>query len=188
MAATAHAQGWHVDPFPMDSPLMPFLFVIKRRLVKVVVEQVEGGDVVAGIVWVHTKNWMSCMVKGVETVLVPPEQYSTSRRRNNNAIWARSEFSLSRREPPWATYSMQWRIENGSGRTLSGGVFFLVCCRLSSQVKVDGEHRVESLVSPPPHNRGDMSHGSDVLLHTSLVDGLVVSIQDACIDLVIEDM
>ena len=58
---------------------------------------------------------------------------------------------------------------------------------MSSQEKVDCAHTVESWVRGP-HGREDLSHGEDVLLHASLVDGLVVRCQDACADLVSEDL
>ena len=73
---------------------------------------------------------------------------------------------------------------DGEGADSSGGrIFFLVCRKLLSQAKVDGAHTVESWVRGP-HARKDLSHGADVLLHASLVDGLVVLCQDACADLV----
>ena len=73
---------------------------------------------------------------------------------------------------------------NGEGAYSSGGRIFLrVGCKLSSQAKVDGAHTVESWVRAP-HGRKDLSHGSDVLFHASLVDRLIVSCQDACADLV----
>ena len=81
-------------------------------------------------------------------------------------------------------------MEDGDeeGADSSGGsIFFRVGCKLSSQAKVDGAHTVESWVRGP-HGREDLSHGAGVLLHASLVDGLVVSCQDACADLVSEDM
>ena len=74
------------------------------------------------------------------------------------------------------------------GADSSGGrIFFCVGRRLSSQAKVGGAHTVESWVRAP-HGRKDLSHGADVLLHTSLVDGLVVICQDAYADLVSKDM
>ena len=77
---------------------------------------------------------------------------------------------------------------DGEGAESSGGsIFFCVGRKLSYQAKVDGAHTVESWVRGP-HGREDLSHRADVLLHTSLVDRLVVSCQDACADLVREDM
>ena len=55
-----------------------------------------------------------------------------------------------------------------------GRIFFRVGPKLLSQAKVDGALTVESWVRPP-HGRKDLSHGAEVLLHASLVDGLVVS-------------
>ena len=71
MDATAHAQGCHVTPFPIDSHLTPFFCVIKRRLPKVEAVKVTGEALVAEVRWVPTKNWMSRRVKGVETVSMP---------------------------------------------------------------------------------------------------------------------
>ena len=66
----------------------------------------------------------------------------------------------------------------------SGGViFFRVCHKLSSQAKIDGAHGFESWVWGP-HGREDLSHGTDVLLHASFVDRLVVGCKEACADLV----
>ena len=77
---------------------------------------------------------------------------------------------------------------DGEGADSSGGsILFLVSCKLSSQAKVDGDHAVESWVRSL-HVRKDLSHGADVLLHTLLVGGLVVGHQDACADLVSEDL
>ena len=72
----------------------------------------------------------------------------------------------------------------GEGADFSGGrIFFRVGHKLLSQAKVDGAHAVESRVRGP-HGREDLSHGADLLLHASLVDGVVVGRQDACADLV----
>ena len=77
---------------------------------------------------------------------------------------------------------------DGEGSDSSGGqIFFRVGHKLSSQAKVDGTHDFESWVRVP-HSREDLSHGADVLLHASLVDGLVVGHQDTCADLVSEDL
>ena len=87
MAATAHAQGCPVSPCPIDSPLTPFFCVVKRRLTKVTVAQVEGDPVVAWVGgWVTKKNWISRRVKGVDTVSAPPAQYFPGRRRKKKAI------------------------------------------------------------------------------------------------------
>ena len=74
------------------------------------------------------------------------------------------------------------------GADSSGGrIFFRVGCKLSPQAKFDGAHAVESWVRGP-HRREDLSHGADLLLHASLVDGLVVGRQDACAYLVSKDL
>ena len=68
-------------------------------------------------------------------------------------------------------------MEDGDGEwadSSRGSIFFRVGCKLLSQAKVDGAHDVESWVRGP-HGRKDLSHGADILLHASLVDGLVVS-------------
>ena len=81
-------------------------------------------------------------------------------------------------------------MEYGDGErsdSSGGSIFFCVGRKLSSQTKVNGSHDVESQVRGT-HGREDLSHGADVLFHTSLVDGLVVGRQDACADLVSEDM
>ena len=77
-------------------------------------------------------------------------------------------------------------MEDGDGEgeeSSRGRIFFRIGRKLSSQENVDGAHAVESWVRGP-HGRKDLSHGADVLLHASLVDGLVVGCQDACADLV----
>ena len=70
----------------------------------------------------------------------------------------------------------------------SGGRIFLrVGCKLSSQAKVDGAHTVDSWVRGP-HDREDMSHGAEVLLHALFVDWLVVCCENVCADLVSKDL
>ena len=88
--------------------------------------QVEGEALVDWVGWAPTKNWMSRRVKGVETVSVPPAQYSPVRSRKKNEIQARSAIAIPLGDPPWATESMQWRVETGRGRTLPGGVYSFV--------------------------------------------------------------
>ena len=66
-------------------------------------------------------------------------------------------------------------------------VFFCIGRKLASKAKVDGAHTVASWVRVP-HGREDLSHGADVLLYASFVDGLVVRRQDACVDLVSKDL
>ena len=81
-------------------------------------------------------------------------------------------------------------MEDGDGEGAEysrGRIFFRVGRKLSSQPKVYGTHTVESWVRGP-HGRKDLSHGADVLLHASFVDGLVVRRQDACVDLVSKDL
>ena len=113
-------------------------------------------------------------VKGVETVSVPPVQYLPVQSRKKNMIQARSEIPLYLGEPPWATEFMQWRMETGGGGGLFlGGVFFRAGCKLLFQMKVYGSHCVESWVQGP-HRCEYLSHGSDVFLHASIVDGIVV--------------
>ena len=56
MAATSHARGWPVAPCPIDSPLTPFLCIVKRRLTKVAASQVAAEAVVDWKGWVPTKN------------------------------------------------------------------------------------------------------------------------------------
>ena len=58
---------------------------------------------------------------------------------------------------------------------------------LSSQAKVDCAHAVELWVRGP-HGHEDLSHGAEVLFHTSFVDWLVVCGKDSCADLVSEDL
>ena len=77
---------------------------------------------------------------------------------------------------------------DGEGAYYSGGRIFLrVGYKLSSQAKVDGSHTVDSWVRGP-HGRGDLSHGAEVLFHTSFVYGLVVCCEYSCVDLVIKDL
>ena len=66
-------------------------------------------------------------------------------------------------------------------------IFFRIGCKLLSQAKVDGAHTVESWVRGP-HGREDLSHGAEVLLHALFVEWLVVRCEDACADLVSEDL
>ena len=107
MAATAHARGCPVAPCLMDSPLMPFFCVIKRRLTKVAAAQVEDEAVVAWKGWLPTKNWMLRKVKGVVKVLAPPAQYSLGRSRKKKAILARSAIVWYWGEPLLVAESMQ---------------------------------------------------------------------------------
>ena len=77
---------------------------------------------------------------------------------------------------------------DGEGAYYSGeSIFLRVSCKLSSQEKVDGSHTVESWVRGP-HGREDLSHGAEVLFHTSFVYGLVVCCKYSCADLVSEDL
>ena len=78
-----------------------------------------------------------------------------------------------------------WR-QGGEG-DLTGGVFLCIGRKLSSQAKVIGAHGVDSWVSVP-HGRKYLSHGADVLLHISFVGRLLVGHNDACTDLVSEDL
>ena len=120
MAASAHARGWPVAPCPIDSPLTPFFCVVKRSLTKVEKAQVAAEAVVAWVGWLPTNNCMSRRLKGVVTVSLPPAQYSPGWSRKKKAIQARSAIAWSREEPLLAAESMQWRIETGRGRTLTG--------------------------------------------------------------------
>ena len=77
---------------------------------------------------------------------------------------------------------------DGEGAYSSGGRIFLrVGRKLLSQAKVDCSHTVESWVRGP-HGRKDLSHGVEVLFHTSFVYGLVVFCEDSYADLVSEDL
>ena len=77
---------------------------------------------------------------------------------------------------------------DGEGSYSSGGRIFLqLGCKLSSQAKVDVSHTVESWVRGA-HGRKDLSHGAEVLFHTSFVDGIVVCGEDACADFVSDDL
>ena len=78
-------------------------------------------------------------------------------------------------------------VDGEEGDSYRGKIFFLVCYKLLSQEKVNCAHVVESWVRVP-HGRENLSHGADVLLHASFVDGLVVGRKDACADLVREDL
>ena len=120
MAATTHAWGYPVSPCPIDSHLMPFFCVVKRRLTKVAATQVAAEAVVDWKGWLPTKNCMYRRLKGVVMMMVPPAQYSPSRSGKNKAIQARSAISWSHGEPLLADELMQWRMEKGRGRTLPG--------------------------------------------------------------------
>ena len=81
-------------------------------------------------------------------------------------------------------------MEDGDGEgaySSWGRIFLRVGCKLSSQAKIDGSHTVESWVRGP-HGREDLSHGAEVLFHTSFVDWLVVCCEDSCSGLVSEDL
>ena len=110
MAATAHARGWTIVPYPVDYSLTPFFCIIKRRPMKIAAAQVAGEAVVAGLGWVPINNWMSRRVKGVETVSVTLAQYSPGRSRKKNAIQAMSEIARYLGEPPWTAESMKWSM------------------------------------------------------------------------------
>ena len=58
---------------------------------------------------------------------------------------------------------------------------------MSSLAKINGTHGIENWVWGT-HGRKDLSHGADVLLHTSFVDGIVVGCKVAYSDLVREDL
>ena len=120
MAATAHARGCPVAPCSIDSPLTPFFCVVKRRLTKVVAEQVAKKAVVDWKGWLPTKNCMLPRLKGVVTVLVQPAQYSPGQSRKKKAIQTRSVIAWSRGETLLVAESMQWRMETGRGRNLPG--------------------------------------------------------------------
>ena len=62
MAATAHALGCPVVPWPIDFPLTPFFWVLNRRLVKVVMEHSCGFARLADCQWIT-------VCTGVVTVL-----------------------------------------------------------------------------------------------------------------------
>ena len=47
-------------------------------------EQAAGLVVVDGVGWLKMKNWMYWRIKGVETVYVPPVNYSLGQRRKKN--------------------------------------------------------------------------------------------------------
>ena len=96
MDATVHAWGCTVAPCPMDYPLTPFFCIVKRIPTKVAVAQVRAEAVVAWKGWLPTKNCMSCMVKGVVTVSVPPAQYSPGQSRKKKAIQVRSTIAWYR--------------------------------------------------------------------------------------------
>ena len=124
MAATAHARGCPVAPCSINYPFTPFFCVLKRRLTNVAAAQVVAEAVVDWVGWYPTKNWISRRLKGVETVSVPPAQYSLGRRRKKKVIQARSAIFLSLLVPLLATEYMQWRMETGRGRTLPGAGYY----------------------------------------------------------------
>ena len=74
---------------------MPSFFVVKRRLTKVAAEHVSREAVVGGLFWVSTKNYIYCIMKGMDIVSVPPSQYSSGHRSNNNAIQLRLVIAWS---------------------------------------------------------------------------------------------
>ena len=69
---------------------------------------------------------MSGRVKGMETVSIPPTQYSPGRRRKKKSIQDRSMITLPIGELPWEIESMQCRMETGRGRNILGGGSSLV--------------------------------------------------------------
>ena len=81
-------------------------------------------------------------------------------------------------------------VEDGDGKgaySSGGRIFLRVGGKFSSQAKVDCSHAVESWVRGP-HGREDLSHGAEVLFHTSFVGWLVVCGEDSCADLVSKDL
>ena len=55
---------------------------------------------------------------------VPNAKYFPGKRRNKNAIHARSEMAWSILEPHWATDSMQWMMEIEKRRIWLIGVYY----------------------------------------------------------------
>ena len=51
------------------------------------------------------------MLKGADTLYVPPVQYSLGMRSNNKATQVMSDMAWSRADPPWSTESMQCRMD-----------------------------------------------------------------------------
>ena len=81
-------------------------------------------------------------------------------------------------------------MEDGDGEgtySSRGRIFLRVGRKLSSQAKFNCAHAVESWVRGP-HGREDLSHGAEVLFHTSFVDWLVVCGEDSYADLVSKDL
>ena len=74
-----------------------------------------GVAVVAGVSWVPTYKWMSWSRNGVETLLVPPWQYSSGTSRKNKAIQERLAMACWRLVPPCDVAFRVWRTEIGSG-------------------------------------------------------------------------
>ena len=64
-------------------------------------------------------------------------------------------------------------------------IFFCVGQKLSSKTKFNGTHCVGCRVCGP-HDCKELSHGAGVLLHSSLLDSIVIERKDACEDLVSE--
>ena len=183
MDATAHAWGCPVAPCPINSPLTPFFLLCKE-------EAKKGGDGSGGggscgglgglvshkeldVVQVGGGGDCVCPDGAVFSELKEEEEGDTDELCNSFVSW-RAAFG-----------DCVHAVEDGDS---SGGrIFFLVCRKLLSQAKVDCPHVVESWVRNP-HGCEDLSHRSDVLFHTSFVDGLVVGCKDSRADLVSEDL
>ena len=58
---------------------------------------------------------------------------------------------------------------------------------MSAQAKFDGAHSIESGVWGP-HDRKDLAHRADTLLHASFLNGLFLDRKDACFYLVSKDL
>ena len=55
------------------------------------------------------------MLKGVDTLYVPPVQYYRVLSRKNKATQVRSPIDWSCAEPPWEIESIQWRMDFDRG-------------------------------------------------------------------------
>ena len=81
-------------------------------------------------------------------------------------------------------------MKDGDGEgaySFEGRIFLRIGHKLLSKAKFDCAHAVESWVRGP-HGREDLSHGAEVLFHTSFVYGFVVRCEDSYADLVSEDL
>ena len=115
-----HLMGWTVRPYPLVSPLMPFVYRVKGRLTKLDRARYSWGAVSELYVSLPTKNWIYLSQKGFCSMLAPPLNYSPGIRRKNNMIQVRSQMACCLGVLGWRMVSESWTFCTGRGQTLLG--------------------------------------------------------------------